>query len=190
MAGFTTRLGLKKPGGGSTGAITPDEIVDIDDINGNFDLIDSAVGAKLVTSTTRPSTPFDGQIIRESDTKNLLAWSATSSSWLFLAGGDSGWIKPAVLAGFTTTTDAQQFAYRAIGGICYFTGLLNKTAWTGTNIVFVFPTGFRPTSFHYFKGNYAGGYAEANVDTSGNLTFTNPSSGINGLAVSGSFPIG
>lgn len=82
MAGFTTRLGLKKPGGGSTGAITPDEIVDIDDINGNFDLLDGAIGAQLVTSTTRPSSPYDGQLIRETDTKNLMHWNASASRWV------------------------------------------------------------------------------------------------------------
>jgi hypothetical protein len=78
----TTRLGLKKPGGGSTGSILPDEVVDIDDLNNNADKLDDAVGFKLCTSTTRPSTPFDGQVIRETDTKNLLYFSVSGSRWV------------------------------------------------------------------------------------------------------------
>ena len=41
MPSFTPNLNLYKPGGGSTGLITPDEVVDIDRINANMDLIDA-----------------------------------------------------------------------------------------------------------------------------------------------------
>lgn len=40
MPAFTPFLNLYKPGGGSTGTITPDEVADIDRLNANFDLID------------------------------------------------------------------------------------------------------------------------------------------------------
>lgn len=40
MPAFTNFLGLYKPGGGSTGLILPDEVVDIDRINSNMDTID------------------------------------------------------------------------------------------------------------------------------------------------------
>jgi len=40
MAATTPTLGLYKPGGGSSGLITPDETVDIDKLNANADLID------------------------------------------------------------------------------------------------------------------------------------------------------
>lgn len=43
MADFTPHLNLYKPGGGSTGTITPDEVVDIDRVNQNMDVIDTAV---------------------------------------------------------------------------------------------------------------------------------------------------
>lgn len=82
MATTTPRLGLYKPGGGSTGLITPDEAVDIDKINGNMDIIDAAMGAKVVTSTGRPPTPVDGQVIRETDTRNTLIWSAALTRWI------------------------------------------------------------------------------------------------------------
>lgn len=40
MPASTPFLGLYKPGGGSSGLITPDEVVDIDRLNGNSDAID------------------------------------------------------------------------------------------------------------------------------------------------------
>lgn len=43
MAEFTDHLNLYKPGGGATGAITPDEVVDIDRVNANMDAIDAAI---------------------------------------------------------------------------------------------------------------------------------------------------
>ena len=81
MPDFTTRLGLYKPGGGSTGLITPDEVVDIDKLNSNSDKIDASIGSKAVTSTSRPSVPFDGQIALESDTGNLIVWDGAGSYW-------------------------------------------------------------------------------------------------------------
>lgn len=81
MPAFTTRYGLYKPGGGSTGIITPDEIADIDKLNGNFDVIDAALGSASGTSGSRPGSPKDGQIFRESDTGNTVVWSSAGSYW-------------------------------------------------------------------------------------------------------------
>jgi hypothetical protein len=43
MGATTPFLNLYKPGGGSSGTNTPDEVMDIDRINGNFDMIDAGV---------------------------------------------------------------------------------------------------------------------------------------------------
>lgn len=85
MPGFTSRLNLYKPGGGSSGTI-PDEVVDVDRINDNSDLIDAAVGAPNYTSGTRPPAPFPGQIIYETDTDLVKQWSG--SAWLSIGGLD------------------------------------------------------------------------------------------------------
>ena len=51
MPAFTSFLNLYKPGGGSTGAIAPDEVADIDRLNANFDAIDAfAASWGLATS--------------------------------------------------------------------------------------------------------------------------------------------
>lgn len=81
MPAFTTKLSLYKPGGGSTGTITPDETADIDKINDDLDIIDAAVGAEICTSGTRPSTPYDGKIIFETDTKRFRTWRQSNTTW-------------------------------------------------------------------------------------------------------------
>jgi hypothetical protein len=82
MGSFTNKLKLYKPGGGSTGLITPPEQVDIDKINANMDIIDAAYGAVFVTSGTHPASPIDGMLIHETDTQNSLFWSDDASRWV------------------------------------------------------------------------------------------------------------
>lgn len=81
MATMTTKLGLDKP--------ATSELVSIELINQNMDDIDLAVGARNVTSTTRPSTPWDGQLIWESDTKIFRIWRPATSTW-DAVGGTTG----------------------------------------------------------------------------------------------------
>jgi hypothetical protein len=73
MATFTTRLGLRKPAG-------TDNINVSTDIDADYDLIDANVGTTVCTSSTRPSSPFSGQTIFETDTKRFLVWTGTQ--WL------------------------------------------------------------------------------------------------------------
>ena len=76
MPGTTTKLALYLPGGGSSGLITPDEQLDVDKINDNMKKIDTAIGFVVCTSGTRPATPFPGQSIVETDTRNTMYWNA------------------------------------------------------------------------------------------------------------------
>lgn len=78
MVQYTSKLGLYKPGGGSSGTNTPDETADIDKLNGNFDDIDAAVGVVICTSSTRPGTPWTGQIVYETDTNSFQVWNGTA----------------------------------------------------------------------------------------------------------------
>lgn len=80
----TTRLGLVKP----TPATA--EPVDVaDHLNGNWDKIDAAIGATVCTSGTRPGTPYDGQIIRETDTRRVYVRNNTQSMWEQVLGTNS-----------------------------------------------------------------------------------------------------
>jgi hypothetical protein len=76
MATTTTRLGLTKP--------DFVDVVDISELNSNADDIDAAVGAAVVTSSTRPAVPWSGQIIFETDTNNTLVWDGTA--WEAVSG--------------------------------------------------------------------------------------------------------
>lgn len=82
MPAYTTRLALYKPGGGSTGLIPVDEVVDIDKINDDLDKIDANLGAARFASTARPATPYAGQLISLTDKQNRLEfWDGTA--WRF-----------------------------------------------------------------------------------------------------------
>lgn len=59
----TPRLGLDKPADDGSDLVNVAE-----DLNANYDKIDLAVGFQIVTSDTRPSTPYPGKAIAESDT--------------------------------------------------------------------------------------------------------------------------
>lgn len=72
----TTRIGLSKPTPG-TGEPVNASI----DVGTNWDKVDAAVGAQICTSGTRPATPYDGQMIRETDTRRMYIWNATQSAW-------------------------------------------------------------------------------------------------------------
>jgi hypothetical protein len=82
MATTTTRLALRKPAG--------TDLVNVStDLDANYDLIDAVVGFTNCTSTTRPSAPFTGQGIRESDTGAALVSNGSgpaSASWTYLHG--------------------------------------------------------------------------------------------------------
>ena len=77
MATTTTRLSLTKP--------DYTDVVDVAELNTNADTIDAAVGATVCTSSTRPGSPWTGQLIYETDT--LLSFVYTGSAWASTAIG-------------------------------------------------------------------------------------------------------
>lgn len=78
MATTTSKLALTKPDG--------TDLVDIAVLNANADKIDAASGATICTSTTRPASPWNGQVIFETDTLNALVYRTSTSSWAILGG--------------------------------------------------------------------------------------------------------
>jgi len=87
MATNTTRLSLIKP--------DYTDNVDVADINSNMDDIDAAVGAAVVTSGTRPASPFTGQVIFETDTNSSFVYDG--SVWQSLGGGGGGGLADTLL---------------------------------------------------------------------------------------------
>lgn len=74
MATSTSRLLLRKP---DPTPVTGDLVTAALDLNANWDIVDAAVGAVACTSGTRPGSPFNGQLARETDTGNLIICTNT-----------------------------------------------------------------------------------------------------------------
>jgi hypothetical protein len=81
----TPRLQLRRPLNDGS------ELVNVQtDLNQNADKIDLAVGYQVVTSTTRPSAPYPGKAITESDTSRTYFSNGTapaSGSWVEIPNG-------------------------------------------------------------------------------------------------------
>lgn len=73
----TTRLGLVTIDPNATTG----DFVDPSVINANMTALDAVIGATPATSSARPATPFNGQLIRESDTRRVMVRNSTSSVW-------------------------------------------------------------------------------------------------------------
>lgn len=82
MATTTTKLGLVKPDGG--------DLVDIAVLNANADKIDASAGPTICTSTTRPTSPYNGQLIFETNTYNQYIWVSATSTWARLGSTPAG----------------------------------------------------------------------------------------------------
>ena len=87
MATTTTKLALTKPDG--------TDLVDIAVLNANADKIDTASGAFICTSTTRPASPWNGQLIFETDTLNVLVYRTSTTSWSIVGGSTISSTPPA-----------------------------------------------------------------------------------------------
>lgn len=121
MPAFTTKLNLYLPGGGSTEEITPDEAADIDKLNQNFELLDEAVGAAMVTSVTLPASPWDGQIAFEKDTGAMKVWDDDEDEWVVPGSSASAFEDLDALDG----SDLPQGSTVSVEGAGVGTGCLN-----------------------------------------------------------------
>lgn len=79
MSTTTDRLELVLPDG--------NELVDVQTLNANWSKLDLAAGVQIVTSATRPSSPFPGKLIAESDTGYRTFFSKGTSP------ADSSWVE-------------------------------------------------------------------------------------------------
>ena len=58
------------------------ENYDVDVVNANSLLVDANVGVVICTSVTRPSTPYSGQSIYETDTGKFGLWRSDLAQWI------------------------------------------------------------------------------------------------------------
>lgn len=101
MATNTPNLGMRKPTKGDGG--DADDFVNVvADVNTNMDLIDQNINLRLATSGNRPSAPYPGSFILETDTGNIRIWNSVTSNWDWVASDNTPWGRQART---TSTTD-------------------------------------------------------------------------------------
>lgn len=83
-------------------------------IDSNASRLDLITSVQQCTSSTRPSAPFEGQHIFETDTKNFRRYDATSAAWYLLGSGPSGSAAQGLVNSFSNTS-AATFAGSGIG---------------------------------------------------------------------------
>jgi hypothetical protein len=148
VSSFTTKLGLELPAGSdlwSRASFLNDNLQNIDD---NF-------GTVVCTSTTRPSSPYAGQLIYETDTRLLFQRNAANSAWVMV--GNVPYL-----------ADPSDIASPYTGQIVYSS--LGRQFWE-----FHTSTGWTPVSF--FRNTSTQTVAAAETTTSGSyadLTTTGP----------------
>lgn len=99
MSGLTSRLSLYKPASGENVNVTTD-------INNNWDSLDLNANFRSCTSSTRPSTKWDGLSIHETDTNRQYIWNSSpaTSGWFEIYGA-GGSINQINLSAATTATN-------------------------------------------------------------------------------------
>lgn len=119
MSATTPFLNLYKPGGGSTGLITPDEVADIDRLNTNFDSIDTWAQTTdtfrlaqlannqqyrgLTANIGSVASPRKGDTYQETDAL-LRKFEYDGANWVTQEAG-MYLIKPSTFAGCTIAAD-------------------------------------------------------------------------------------
>lgn len=119
MSATTPFLNLYKPGGGSTGLIVPDEVVDVDRFNTNFDSIDAWAQTTdtfrlsqltrgqqyrgLAANIGAVTSPAKGDTYQETD-GSFRKWEYDGTTWISVENG-MYLIRPTTFAGCTIATD-------------------------------------------------------------------------------------
>lgn len=89
----------------------------------------------VCTSTSRPSTPFTGQLIYETDTNRLAVWNGTS--WVFLADADTpSGMQLITSASFTTSSGETYSCFSSEFDNYHILLTITATSATGVDILF------------------------------------------------------
>lgn len=130
MATSTGRLGLIKPTGSEAALVSQ--------INANMDSIDSAVGFKVCTSTTRPTSPYPGESIYESDTGHHGFW--TGGTW-YMTGT---FVQTSFGTGWALTSALSLKGYAGMGDVIINFDVSRAAGIAGQPIAFDVAPQYRP----------------------------------------------
>ena len=144
--------------------------------------------AGVCTSTTRPASPYEGQMIYETDTDEIRVW--TGASWLSIPAytfskvsgdatisstgtitiADATYTNASYTAGwenYFTTWGPAQYA-KTSTGVVNLIGLSKRTSGSSA-VIFNLPAGFRPSTNLVFSVAGSGGVARVDVYPNGNV---------------------
>lgn len=112
----TPRLQLRRPLDDGS------ELVNVQtDLNQNADKLDLAAGFQIVTSSTRPSAPYSGKGIAESDTGYRTLFSngtePASASWVEIPNGSATFASPLTISGGLTLTTLSALVERSSASV-------------------------------------------------------------------------
>lgn len=94
--------------------------------------IDEGVRSRFIcTSSTRPSSPLDGQKIYETDTDLEYVWDG--SAWVPAGPVMGSWTPTLTLTGLTPTYDEQVGLYKVEGNICTANFTIRINAYSGSH---------------------------------------------------------
>lgn len=144
----------------------------------------------ILTSTTRPTDPYRGELIFETDTNSFVVRD-TSDTWKTLASPDSGWLAPTLLNGWVVydATYGNAAMYRKVGGIVYLRGLIKSGTVTAGTPIFVLPVGFRPGIWLVIASSSNNAYTNVEVKPDGNVLVGGPTPSATWLSLDNvSFP--
>lgn len=144
MGVFTSRLKLFKADGGD---VASDPALNF---GNGFQTIDDLLPQQLVTSATRPSSPFTGQLIFETDTLKSYIWNGgawvqiwTATDIITSAADTPGYKNRIVNGDFSINQKAYAPVVNASGRFCDMWRYVNGAGQTGTlQIISAFAAGF------------------------------------------------
>lgn len=133
MSTLTTRLSLVKP--------VASENIDVTIVDSNYDKLDTVAGMVYATSTTRPSTPFQGQPVYESDTGNAAVHNGStpaSGGWEYItvpvAAATSSFITPSANQLMMLSTENQLYRYTGSAWVPYIPGVERAMKTTDNSV--------------------------------------------------------
>lgn len=145
-------------------------------IDNNAALLDGMVSLTQCTSTTRPTSPFSGQWIYETDTQNIRRWIAGApyNVWYLLGGSgahsSSGYIGSATDTSTHTITISQGSGHQQVSLHDYNFTLKNNKTYKVIEQGWIWNTGsFNNTAFQYNVGMWT----NFNVGSNPGLTGAN-----------------
>lgn len=98
MSTLSPRVGLT--------IMSDSDFIDPSVVDGNSTRLDAITSVTQASSTSRPSSPFDGQHIYETDTQNFRRYDKASGKWYLLGSGPNGSAAQGLIGTFSNTNAA------------------------------------------------------------------------------------